>query len=125
MSAHEPSPVSIDSISAVTLFTHDMAHAVRFYSALGFSLKSGGKHADFTSFHAGSSYLNLMRRSDSSWGPWGRVIFYVSDPDALYGLARSRGLEPDFAPRYAHWGERYFHIKDPDGHELSFARPGQ
>jgi uncharacterized glyoxalase superfamily protein PhnB len=21
------------------------------------------------------------------------------------------------------WGERYFHIVDPDGHELSFARP--
>ncbi|MEE9270499.1 MAG: VOC family protein, partial [Candidatus Krumholzibacteria bacterium] len=23
----------------------------------------------------------------------------------------------------AEWGERYFHITDPDGHELSFARP--
>ena len=26
-------------------------------------------------------------------------------------------------PRDAEWGERYFHILDPDGHELSFARP--
>ena len=31
-------------------------------------------------------------------------------------------LDPDFAPRDAVWGERYFHITDPDGHELSFAR---
>ncbi|MEC7657646.1 MAG: VOC family protein, partial [Pseudomonadota bacterium] len=23
----------------------------------------------------------------------------------------------------ASWGERYFHITDPDGHELSFAHP--
>jgi uncharacterized glyoxalase superfamily protein PhnB len=26
-------------------------------------------------------------------------------------------------PRDAEWGERYFHLTDPDGHELSFARP--
>ncbi|MGH8701888.1 MAG: VOC family protein, partial [Burkholderiales bacterium] len=26
-------------------------------------------------------------------------------------------------PADAPWGERYFHISDPDGHELSFARP--
>jgi uncharacterized glyoxalase superfamily protein PhnB len=26
------------------------------------------------------------------------------------------------APSDAPWGERYFHIRDPDGHELSFAR---
>jgi uncharacterized glyoxalase superfamily protein PhnB len=27
------------------------------------------------------------------------------------------------APSDAPWGERYFHVTDPDGHELSFARP--
>jgi uncharacterized glyoxalase superfamily protein PhnB len=26
-------------------------------------------------------------------------------------------------PADAPWGERYFHVRDPDGHELSFARP--
>ena len=26
-------------------------------------------------------------------------------------------------PRDAEWGERFFHLTDPDGHELSFARP--
>ena len=26
-------------------------------------------------------------------------------------------------PRDAPWGERYFHMRDPDGHELSSARP--
>jgi len=25
-----------------------------------------------------------------------------------------------FRPRDASWGERYFHMPDPDGHELSF-----
>jgi uncharacterized glyoxalase superfamily protein PhnB len=26
------------------------------------------------------------------------------------------------APSDAPWGERYFHVRDPAGHELSFAR---
>lgn len=26
-------------------------------------------------------------------------------------------------PQDASWGERYFHMSDPDGHELSFALP--
>ena len=34
-----------------------------------------------------------------------------------------RGWPPKRPPRDAEWGERYFHITDPDGHELSFARP--
>ena len=25
-------------------------------------------------------------------------------------------------PEDASWGERYFHVTDPDGHELSFAK---
>ena len=41
----------------------------------------------------------------------------------LYHHAITEGLKPDTKPRDAEWGERYFHITDPDGHELSFARP--
>jgi catechol 2,3-dioxygenase-like lactoylglutathione lyase family enzyme len=46
-------------VSAITLATHDMARAVAFYGALGFELKYGGPQASFTSFRAGSGYLNL------------------------------------------------------------------
>ena len=31
-------------------------------------------------------------------------------------------LEPD-EPKDAPWGERFFHVTGPDGHELSFAQP--
>ena len=41
----------------------------------------------------------------------------------LYHHAITGGLKPDTKPRDAEWGERYFHITDPDGHELSFAHP--
>jgi uncharacterized glyoxalase superfamily protein PhnB len=47
----------------------------------------------------------------------------VSDVDTLYARAVNLGLTPQAAPRDASWGERYFHLTDPDGHELSFARP--
>jgi catechol 2,3-dioxygenase-like lactoylglutathione lyase family enzyme len=117
-------PPTIECISAVTLATQDMARAVRFYRALGFSLRSGGERSSFTSLHAGSGYLNLMARRDQGrQSGWGRVIFYVTDVDAFYARALAAGFPPDTAPSDAPWGERFFHLTDPDGHELSFARP--
>jgi uncharacterized glyoxalase superfamily protein PhnB len=51
------------------------------------------------------------------------VIFYESDVDALYRGVIAAGRRPDAAPRDAEWGERCFHLTDPDGHEVSFAWP--
>jgi uncharacterized glyoxalase superfamily protein PhnB len=100
-----------------------MARAVRFYRALGFTLRTGGERSLFTSLNAGSSYLNItLQPSERTWSWWGRAIFYVTDVDAFYEHAIAQGLHPDAAPRDAPWGERHFHITDPDGHELSFAR---
>ena len=114
----------IESLSAITLATHDMAAAVRFYRALGFVPRYGGETAGFTSFAVGGGYLNLIAQpAERRWSWWGRVIFYVADVDALYERAIHAGLTPQAPPRDAEWGERYFHLTDPDGHELSFARP--
>lgn len=114
----------ITAISAVTLTVGDMPRAVSFYESLGFRIYYGGREASFTSFHAGDGYLNLQ--SDNFAGDatkWGRVIYHVDDVDAMYARCVSAGWSPQFAPRDADWGERYFHITDPDGHELSFAKP--
>lgn len=114
----------IESISAITLATHNMARAVDFYTVLGFDLLYGGQDATFTSFRAGSGYLNLIAQPEQrQWTWWGRVIFHVSDVDALHARAVQNGICPDTTPRDAAWGERFFHLTDPDGHELSFARP--
>jgi catechol-2,3-dioxygenase len=48
-------PAGIEGISAVTLATHDMARAVRFYRTLGFEVVHGDNSAGFTSFRAGHS----------------------------------------------------------------------
>ena len=117
-------PPVIESISAVSLATHDMVRAVKFYQMLGFNVRHGGANASFTSMDAGSSFVNLIARSSNQrWSWWGRVIFYVSDVDAMYRRVVENGLHPDTSPRDAEWGERFFHITDPDGHELSFAAP--
>lgn len=114
----------IESLSAITLAVHDMGRAVQFYEALGFERLYGGEGADFTSYRVGGSYLNLIAQPKTrEWRWWGRVIFYVADVDAFYSQALAAGFRPEAPPRDAEWGERYFHLTDPDGHELSFARP--
>lgn len=114
----------IETISAITLGTHDMRRAVGFYRSLGFEVLHGGETSSFTSFRVGSGYLNLIAQpEDKRWSWWGRIIFYVSDVDAQYDRAVAAGWQPSTMPRDAEWGERYFHLSDLDGHELSFARP--
>ena len=51
--------MDIECISAVTFVTQDMGQSVEFYRTLGFQLLCGGEDTRFTSFRAGSSYLNL------------------------------------------------------------------
>ena len=112
----------IQSLSAVTLGTHDMARAVDFYRKLGFVVRYGD--SEFTSFEAGASYLNLIAAGpEKRWSWWGRVIFHVDDVDAMYRRAHDAGLAPHAPPADAPWGERYFHLTDPDGHEISLAKP--
>ena len=101
-----------------------MATSVRFYRGMGFALRYGGPESTFTSYRAGPSYLNVVLADAAvTWGWWGRIIIYVDDVDALHERAIGLGYSPQSEPRDAEWGERYFHISDPDGHELSFARP--
>ena len=120
-------PDPIERISAVTLLCRDMARSVAFYDALGFAMLYGGSSADFTSFRAGEGFLNLQFDAGGLERPmqpiWGRVILWVDDVDAMYARAVAAGFEPAAPPADAPWGERYFHIRDPDGHELSFAKP--
>ena len=50
----------IESLSAVTLATHNMRRAVQFYRMLGFHLVYGGEDVGFTSLRAGPNFLNLI-----------------------------------------------------------------
>ena len=82
----------------------------------------GVNRASFSSFRVGDGYLNLILAPGGGWSWWGRLIFYVDDVDALYHRLVEGGLTPSTVPEDAPWGERYFHINDPDSHEVSFAK---
>ena len=98
-----------------------MESSVGFYKKLGLELTYGGKEASFTSFGAGESFINLIVTDSVATEWWGRVILRVVEVDSLYRELKASGLNPA-APRDGEWGERFFHLKDPDGHELSFAQ---
>jgi catechol 2,3-dioxygenase-like lactoylglutathione lyase family enzyme len=58
----------IEGISAVTLATHEMSRAVRFYRALGFEVLHGGEQSSFTSFRAGVRLATYREVSASRTG---------------------------------------------------------
>ena len=113
----------VEKISAVTLRVANMRASVRLYrDVLGLEITYGGEDAYFTSLRTKGrdTILNLERGNPAI--RWGRLIFHVSDVDSFWAYLKEKGFHPE-SPQDASWGERYFHMPDPDGHELSFARP--
>lgn len=138
-------------ISAITLRIKEMERSCRFYSQVpGFRLVYGGSTNDnFSTYEIGGSnnsriYLNLeliRQTNDQDDGVgvdvdidatskkyFGRIIFYTDDVDKLYDYFKnnnsiSTDIMFETVPNDAPWGERYFHIREPDGYQLSFAKP--
>ena len=111
----------IQHISAVTFAVRAMLEAITFYTQLGFTLVYGSLQARFSTLQAGEALVNLTLASNFMPTWWGRTIFRVDNVDTLYHTAVAQGLTPS-ALQNGSWGERYFHLTDPNGHELSFAQ---
>ncbi|MCA9254559.1 MAG: VOC family protein [Phycisphaerales bacterium] len=111
----------IQHISAITFFVRNMPNAVDFYEKCGFDVTFGGPDAEFTTLQAQDAFVNLIDNGHYRPTQWGRVIFRVDSADNQYEHLVSNGITPEAPPKNAAWGERYFHVLDPDGHELSFA----
>jgi hypothetical protein len=80
-------------------------------------------------------YLNLELRTNTNISTthvdnrrnFGRIIFHTEDVDELYSYFKSDASISELVsfenePTDVLWGER-FHIRDPDGYQLSFAMP--
>jgi catechol 2,3-dioxygenase-like lactoylglutathione lyase family enzyme len=98
-----------------------MPEAITFYGILGFTLVYGGPQARFSSLQAGNAFVNLALTPGYAPAWWGRTIFRVDGVDALYQTVLAAGYTPG-PPQNGAWGERYFHLTDPNGHELSLAQ---
>ena len=121
----------VSKISAVTLLVTDMKRSVEFYSKIpNFKIVYGGSEAQFTSFlidDAVKSYLNLKLGKTHSTD-FGRIIFYTDDVDGLFAYMQDDKIVSELGkfeskPQDATWGERFFHMLDPDGYKMSFATP--
>ena len=111
--------MNVEKISAITLKVSDMRASVRFYKdILGLKMLYGGEQACLKD----EKHTILNLEQGKAINNWGRVIFYVADVDKFWTYLKEKGFNPE-RPKDASWGERYFHMLDPDGHELSFAQP--
>jgi catechol 2,3-dioxygenase-like lactoylglutathione lyase family enzyme len=115
--------ITIEKISAVTFRVRSMKASVQFYrDVLGMEVLYGGEGSGFSSLRAKDADSVILNLEEGETGTeWGRLIFHVTDVDACWKHLTDLGFAPE-KPRDASWGERYFHMLDPDGHELSFAR---
>ena len=121
--------MKVSKISAVTLLVSDMKRSVDFYSKIpNFKIVYGGPDTQFTSFlidDTVKSYLNLKLNETHSTD-FGRIIFYTDDVDELFAYMNDftdTCSSIESKPQDATWGERFFHMLDPDGYKLSFATP--
>lgn len=132
----------VTRMSALTLIVKNMEKSCSFYSNIpGFKLIYGGSPNDsFTTYELGKfnsiTCLNLeqMKISDDKLNQYnnnnnfGRVIFHTNNVDRLYAYFKnnksfSKLIFFENEPVNAPWNERYFHLRDPDGFQLSFAQP--
>jgi catechol 2,3-dioxygenase-like lactoylglutathione lyase family enzyme len=69
---------------------------------------------------------NLEKMKVSEY--FGRIIFHTENVDRLYSYMKhneyiSKSIVFENEPTNASWGERFFHIREPNGYQLSFAQP--
>lgn len=79
---------------------------------------------DSSVFYKKSSIGGKTKGSEN----FGRIIFHTENVDELYSYMKydeyvSESIVFESEPTNAPWGERFFHIREPNGYQLSFAQP--
>jgi predicted enzyme related to lactoylglutathione lyase len=128
--------MKVQKISAITLKIQNMKREWKFYSKVpGLTLKYGGPDSTFTTFEMkddlsnSRTYLNLEFTNELTKfnNNFGRIVIYADNVDKLYHYFKNDENITNLItiknePRNGEWGERYFHILDPEEYELSFAQ---
>jgi catechol 2,3-dioxygenase-like lactoylglutathione lyase family enzyme len=79
---------------------------------------------DSSDFYKKSNSGRKMKASED----FGRIIFHSENVDKLFSYMKqdeyiSKSIVFENEPTNAPWGERFFHIREPNGYQLSFAQP--
>jgi catechol 2,3-dioxygenase-like lactoylglutathione lyase family enzyme len=111
------------SLTGLTLHVADVERSRDFYTRLPGAVLVHHRPGDFALFQLGEGRLGLL---SARFLPKGAPAFHMEvsstleDIDALHDQVLAAGLEPDGPPANRSWGERTFHLSDPDGNRIEF-----
>jgi catechol 2,3-dioxygenase-like lactoylglutathione lyase family enzyme len=111
------------SLEGLTLHVADVERSRAFYECLPGAVLVNHRPGQFALLQIGRTRLGLLT---SRFLPPGAPGFHLeistgaSGVDALYDAVRAAGLEPEGSPTNRSWGERTFHVTDPDGNLIEF-----
>ncbi|HKH86411.1 MAG TPA: VOC family protein [Nitrososphaera sp.] len=88
------------------------------------SIEKEEEEKDSSDFYKKSNLGRKMKESED----FGRIIFHSENVDKLFSYMKqdeyiSKSIVFENEPTNAPWGERFFHIREPNGYQLSFAQP--
>jgi catechol 2,3-dioxygenase-like lactoylglutathione lyase family enzyme len=88
------------------------------------SIEKEVEEKDGSDFYKKSNLGRKMKGSED----FGRIIFHSENVDKLFSYMKqdeyiSKSIVFENEPTNAPWGERFFHIREPNGYQLSFAQP--
>ena len=88
------------------------------------SIEREEEEKDSSDFYKKSNLGRKMKESED----FGRIIFHSENVDKLFSYMKqdeyiSKSIVFENEPTNAPWGERFFHIREPNGYQLSFAQP--
>jgi catechol 2,3-dioxygenase-like lactoylglutathione lyase family enzyme len=111
------------SLTGLTLHVDDVERSRDFYMRIPGAVLVQHRPGDFALLQLGEGRLGLL---SARYVPDGGPRFHVevssslAGVDALYEQVRAGGIEPQSPPTDRSWGERTFHLSDPDGNLIEF-----
>jgi catechol 2,3-dioxygenase-like lactoylglutathione lyase family enzyme len=123
-------------LSAITLFTEDLAATKQFYADV-FGVRLIFEDPNSAAFSFGNTIVNLLDVSavpeliepatigDARGGPRAVMTIDVDDVDAVCAQLATRGVTLLNGPMTRPWGPRTASFRDPAGHLWEIAGPAQ
>jgi lactoylglutathione lyase len=111
------------SLEGLTLHVADVERAREFYQRLPGAVLVDHRPGQFALLQIGKARLGLLTRRYLPAGAPGfhlEISTAAAAVDEAYERVRSAGIQPDGPPTDRGWGERTFHVTDPDGNQIEF-----
>lgn len=103
-------------LSGVTLHVADVERSREFYARIPGARLVMHRAGAFAMFEFGGMRLGLLK--------WPSPTFHIEmdspDPGAMHEMLIANGITPESPPQSRPWGQRDFHVLDPDGNTLEF-----